>query len=84
MRELAEKHSIPLKTAEIAFKTVFNEITEALLMEKRVEIRNFGSFTVKKYKGYKGRNPRSKKSIRVKAKRVPSFKPGKIKTAVNL
>lgn len=83
-QHLADRHNIPLKTADTALKTVFDEMTTALLRGQRVEIRNFGSFAVKKYKGYKGRNPKSKQSIRVQPKKVPVFKAGKIKKTINL
>ena len=80
---LADKYNLPLKTAETVLKTVFDEMTSALLSGQRVEIRNFGSFAVKKYKGYKGRNPKNKQSIRVKPKRIPVFKAGRIKDILN-
>ena len=83
-QSLADKYNLPLKTAETILKTVFDEMTAALLRGQRVEIRNFGSFAVKKYKGYKGRNPKSKQSIRVKPKKIPIFKTGKIKDLINL
>lgn len=83
-QHLADKHNLPLKTAETVLKTVFDEMTAALLRGQRVEIRNFGSFAVKKYKGYKGRNPKNKQSIRVKPKKIPVFKVGRIKDLINL
>ena len=82
-QKMADKYNLPLKTAETVLKTVFDEMTAALLRGQRVEIRNFGSFVVKKYKGYKGRNPKSKQSIRVKPKKIPFFKAGKIKEILN-
>ena len=83
-QNLANKYNLPLKVVETALNTVFDEMMAALLRGQRVEIRNFGSFAVKKYKGYKGRNPKSKQSIRVKPKKIPFFKAGKIKEIINL
>ena len=83
-QNLADKYNLPLKTAETALNTVFDEMITALLKGQRVEIRNFGSFAVKKYKGYKGRNPKSKQSIRVKPKKIPFFKAGKVKEIINV
>ena len=77
--DLAKRHGLSLKTSSVALKTVFDEVTKALLNGQRVEIRGFGSFVVRKYKGYKGRNPRNRESIRVKPKRAPFFKVGKVK-----
>jgi len=42
-----------------------------------VEIRGFGSFKVKQYGGYTGRNPKTGKRIEVKPKKLPFFKCGK-------
>ncbi|MBW2197084.1 MAG: integration host factor subunit beta, partial [Deltaproteobacteria bacterium] len=43
----------------------------------RVEIRGFGSFSVKSYKPYVGRNPKTGEKINVTSKRLPFFKVGK-------
>ena len=52
-------------------------MTQALINGDRVEIRGFGSFKMKAYKGYTGRNPRSGVKTEVKPKRLPFFKVGK-------
>jgi len=56
---------------------VFNEMKNALVAGDRVEIRGLGSFKVKSYDGYKGRNPKTGKQIKVKPKKLPFFKCGK-------
>ena len=48
-----------------------------LVKGERVEIRGFGSFKVKEYAGYTGRNPKTGKKIKVKSKKLPVFKVGK-------
>jgi len=63
--------------AEVIVNLVFDEMTNALAAGDRVEIRGLGSFKVKSYDGYKGRNPKTGKRIRVKPKRLPFFKCGK-------
>ena len=55
----------------------FDDMTQALIKGDRVEIRGFGSFKMKAYKGYTGRNPRSGVKTEVKPKRLPFFKVGK-------
>ena len=55
----------------------FNEMANALTNGDRVEIRGLCSFYVKKYKAYAGRNPKTGKSVKVKPKKLPSFKCGK-------
>jgi len=65
-----------LKTKEIVQKT-FDAIVETLLAEKRIELRNFGVFEVKRRKARKARNPRTGERVDVEPKLVVSFKPGK-------
>jgi integration host factor subunit beta len=55
----------------------FNEMTSALAVGDRVEIRGLCSFYVKKYKAYAGRNPKTGRSVKVKPKKLPFFKCGK-------
>jgi nucleoid DNA-binding protein len=56
---------------------VFDGITETLVQEGRIELRNFGVFEVKKRKPRKARNPRTGESVQVAAKQVVAFKAGK-------
>ncbi|AEI38221.1 MAG: integration host factor subunit beta [Zymomonas mobilis subsp. pomaceae] len=55
----------------------FNGITEHLAKGGRVEIRGFGAFSTRSRDARVGRNPRTGANVKVKAKRVPYFKPGK-------
>ena len=56
----------------------FIDIIKATLVDgNRIEIRGFGSFQMKDYKGYTGRNPRSGEKATVAPKRLPVFRPGK-------
>jgi integration host factor subunit beta len=50
---------------------------EALKNGNRVEIRGFGSFKIKEYKGYQGRNPKTGEKVEVKPKSLPFFRAGK-------
>ncbi|MBI4956160.1 MAG: integration host factor subunit beta [Myxococcales bacterium] len=63
--------------AELVVNCVFDTMTEALKAGEGIEIRGFGSFTVRPYKSYTGRNPRTGQSVDVPAKRLPFFKVGK-------
>lgn len=62
---------------ERVVNTVFDEITGALAEDGRVELRGFGSFSVRRRSPRKGRNPRTGAAVSVPAKRVPYFKCGK-------
>ena len=56
---------------------VLDEITEAISSGKRVELRGFGAFSVKKRDARVGRNPRTGESVNVDEKYIPRFKTGK-------
>ncbi|MBD3674210.1 MAG: integration host factor subunit beta [Planctomycetaceae bacterium] len=65
-----------LKTKEIVQKT-FDAIVDTLVTDKRIELRNFGVFEVKKRAARKARNPRTGERVDVAEKYVVTFKPGK-------
>ena len=65
-----------LRTKEIVQKT-FDAIIETLVSERRIELRNFGVFEVKKRAARKARNPRTGDRVHVPEKFVVTFKPGK-------
>ena len=79
MDDFAEENNNKQKT-EIARETVnlfFNSIKDAVNNGDRVEIRGFGSFAVKKYDAYTGRNPKTGDKVQVKPKKLPVFRPGR-------
>jgi integration host factor subunit beta len=81
---VAAAEGITIKEAEIAVKTVFASMERALTGEDRIEIRGFGSFQVRSYQSYQGRNPRTGATIQVNNKKLPFFKVGKeLKERVN-
>lgn len=65
-----------LKTKEIVQKT-FDAIVDTLVEDRRIELRNFGVFEVKKRAARKARNPRTGDKVDVPEKFVVTFKPGK-------
>ncbi len=66
-----------IETAPIVQKTL-DAIINILAEEGRVELRNFGVFTVKKRKGRQGRNPRTGEKVMVGERVVVTFKPGQV------
>jgi integration host factor subunit beta len=66
-----------LRVARIAVETIVESMKRALLKGERIEIRGFGSFTIRHYGAYEGKNPKTKQTIQVKPKRLPHFKVGK-------
>jgi integration host factor subunit beta len=63
--------------AELVINTIFESMVEALQRGEGIEIRGFGSFTVREYRSYEGRNPRTGEPVHVAPKRLPFFKVGK-------
>ncbi|MCF6179021.1 MAG: integration host factor subunit beta [Geopsychrobacter sp.] len=74
---LSERESLTYKKAEQIVNIVFDSMADALIDNDRIEIRGFGSFMVKDYKAYMGRNPKTGEVIEVKPKKLPFFKVGK-------
>ena len=68
-----------MKAADVerAVDIVLDEIAQALASGGRVELRGFGAFSVRTRDSRMGRNPRTGAAVKVAAKRVPFFKPGK-------
>lgn len=81
---VANKLKLPKGKAELIVNCVFESMEKALKSGERIEIRGFGSFEIRHYKAYKGRNPRTGDEVEVRPKRLPFFKVGKeLKERVN-
>ncbi|HYA14703.1 MAG TPA: HU family DNA-binding protein [Syntrophales bacterium] len=81
---LAYREELTEKDATTIINLIFDDFTEALKDSGRIEIRGFGSFSVREYKAYTGRNPKTGTRIEVKQKKAPFFKVGKeLKQKVN-
>jgi integration host factor subunit beta len=81
---LARDQNLPIQTAESIITSVLDAMTETLAKGDNVEIRGFGSFTVKEYNSYDGRNPKTGEVVKVKPKKLPFFKVGKeLRESVN-
>jgi integration host factor subunit beta len=76
IENLAERADITMAKAEEIVDLFFDAVTEALCTGNRVEIRGFGAFTVREYKAYEGRNPKTGEKITVPPKRLPFWKTG--------
>ena len=74
---LATKNNLTEAQAARIVNLIFDGFKDALIKGDRIEIRGFGSFVLREYKTYTGRNPKTGKEIEVKHKRLPYFKVGK-------
>ena len=80
---MAKELNLPRNLAASIVHTIVESMASALVNGENIEIRGFGSFTVKNYDAYTGRNPKTGDFVPVKPKKLPFFKVGKeLKEAV--
>ena len=77
IKALAEESNIPLDDASLVVNTFIDAMKKSLIAGERIEIRGFGSFKIKEYGGYAGRNPKTGESVEVVPKRLAFFRAGK-------
>ncbi len=70
-----ENEAQKLKIARATVNLFFNGIKDVLKEGNRFEMRGFGSFYIKEYDGYIGRNPKTGEKVYVKPKKAPVFRP---------
>lgn len=84
IEKVAAQLNLPKGKAELIINCIFDSMEDALSKGNRIEIRGFGSFEIRRYKAYEGRNPRTGDPVGVNPKRLPFFKVGKeLKERVN-
>jgi integration host factor beta subunit len=72
------------KECEVVVDAVFDNMKDALRSGGKIEIRGFGSFTVRTRRAKEGRNPKTGEKVSIPEKKVPFFKVGKeLKELVN-
>jgi integration host factor subunit beta len=78
VQKLSEKIStLTKKECEVIVDTVFQNMRDALHRGEKIEIRGFGSFTVRLRRSKEGRNPKTGEKVSIPEKRIPFFKVGK-------
>ncbi len=75
---LSREMDLPIRKAEKIVDKVFDTMSKSLVLGDRIEIRGFGSFTVRQYDGYTGRNPGTGEEKAVGPKKLPFFKVGQV------
>ncbi|MCD7708942.1 MAG: HU family DNA-binding protein [Clostridiales bacterium] len=81
---IAEKAAISKKDAEAAVKAFTEVVTEELKKGEKIQLVGFGTFEVSERAARVGRNPQTKKEIKIPASKAPKFKAGKaLKDAIN-
>jgi len=74
---LSNKENLTEKKAIDVINLIFKGFVDELKNGGRIEIRGFGSFVVRSYGAYTGRNPKTGQNIKVLPKKLPFFKVGK-------
>ena len=83
-RLAAENPGLRPAEIEAVADTFFDTIIHHLAQGGRVELRGFGTFSTRNRDAREGRNPRTGAAIKIKAAKVPKFRPGKaLKDALN-
>ncbi|MFB0507580.1 MAG: HU family DNA-binding protein [Thermodesulfobacteriota bacterium] len=75
--KVAARANLTQNVAKVIVDTIFGGMKDSLIKGERIEIRGFGSFVVKNYAAYKGRNPKTGALVDVSGKKLPFFKVGK-------
>lgn len=77
VRTISEEVGLTQQQTKKIVQKTFDAIVESLVRERRIELRNFGVFEVKRRAARKARNPRTGRQVEVPQKFVVTFKPGK-------
>ena len=81
---ISKETGVSKKVADQALATVLDSIKESLKKGEKVSLVGFGTFETRKRAARKGRNPQTGKEMKIAAKTVPAFRPGKaLKDTVN-
>ncbi len=77
IKALSDECTLSIEESTTVVNIFFDSMKKALSENSRVEIRGLGSFKLKNYDGYVGRNPKTGKTVTVAPKKLPFFRAGK-------
>ena len=81
---LASRSGLGKNQIQDVVEGVFDMIADGLTKGEKVDLRGFGTFSVRQSKARTGRNPQTGAAIEIPARKVPGFKAGKdLKVKVN-
>ena len=84
IEHIAKQADISKAAATRALEALIGGVKSTLKKSGYVSIVGFGTFAVSKRAARSGRNPRTGAAIKIKAAKVPKFRPGKaLNDAVN-
>lgn len=74
---IAQKNNLPKAQTQQVVEDVLEHISVALARGEKIDLRGFGTFSVRESAARTGRNPQTGDPIQIPARRMPGFKPGK-------
>ncbi len=74
---ISQKNNLPKTQTQQVVEDVLDQIGDALSRGEKIDLRGFGTFSVRESAARQGRNPQTGDAIQIPARRVPGFKPGK-------
>ena len=74
---ISSKSGVAKSQAQEIIESVFDLIGSALSQGEKIDLRGFGTFSVRDSKARTGRNPQTGAALQIPARRVPGFKAGK-------
>lgn len=74
---ISQKNNLPKTQTQQVVEDVLDQIGDALSRGEKIDLRGFGTFSVRESAARQGRNPQTGDTIHIPARRVPGFKPGK-------
>ena len=74
IERISKERQMHRSRAELLVDTVFDCLEQSIRRGEKIELRGFGTFQIRSYRAYKGRNPRTGQLVAVKPKRLPHFK----------
>jgi DNA-binding protein HU-beta len=81
---ISGKIGVPKAQVQQMVDDVFEMIAEAMARGEKIDLRGFGTFSVRASAARTGRNPQTGEPIQIPARNTPGFKPGKeLKERVN-
>ncbi len=78
VNEISNKTGLTKVETEVVINSLVSSISESLMKGERVDIRGFGSFSVKQRKAREARNPATNEIVSLKERFVPTFKVSKL------
>jgi integration host factor subunit beta len=74
IERLSQKRRISKKAAALIVEEIFDGMVRALRHNERIELRGFGTFEVRQYETFWGRNPRTSEPLEIQARRLACFR----------